>query len=206
MITKEYKTVRYEMSVYYEHQRFDITSNFVSIPCVIKKIQGKNITRRKTEIHRGLEQMVKVDNLKSLEIEMKHFLDEILRKKMFSKMELINPSYNINVVVKNMKEVEKDELKAIIVTKVEKVACEVTYDNRHYKMQFPTLKEALYADYKILKKRGNLMTYNSGLTPVICPNCGEDLESGHDLPTVAMNYCYKCGQRIGGKYEIPCDK
>ena len=29
-----------------------------------------------------------------------------------------------------------------------------------------------------------------------CPNCGIDIEGGHDLPLDCINYCFNCGQAL----------
>ena len=149
MITKEYKTVRYEMSVYYEHQRFDITSNSVSIPCVIKRIQGKNSIRKKVTIRMDKIDYEKAkyhDGINGLNTEMEHYLDEIVRRKLFSKLELLEETS------KNINDYSGYEVGAIIVNEIEKVACEVTYNNNYIKLPFPILKEPLYESYlKLLK-------------------------------------------------------
>ena len=53
-------------------------------------------------------------------------------------------------------------------------------------------------EYQVLKKKDILMTFEDNFFP-ICPNCGIDLEGGHDLPARVMKYCFMCGQRIGEK-------
>jgi hypothetical protein len=88
MIVKEYKTVRYEMIVDYENKKFIPTLNSISMPTSIKKIKDKTSETKKFNIRLEILEYQRANEFNELDNIMQYYLNEILRKKLFKKLEI----------------------------------------------------------------------------------------------------------------------
>jgi hypothetical protein len=91
VVVKRYKTVQYVMIAHPERQTFNNVTNMFSIPCTITKAKGNKRELRVANVEVSLEAFLyhTTSHFKTFEREMEWFLDYILKKKMFNKLERV---------------------------------------------------------------------------------------------------------------------